>query len=300
MSRRAHNKRIAIETMNMFERGAVYTALDDDDADGREVEVDVSELLVAALTATTTYTPTETQTLALARERARRSEATCFEATLETTLSACRRAAAGADAPTRVGALNFASAKHPGGGFLKGASAQEESLARASALYPCIRESRMYAANTAAPNWGLYNHYIVVSADVPVVRADDYDGRWLAQPYTVTFVSAPAVNARVARANGVPVGEIARVTRERADRVLAAALAADVDVFVLGSWGCGVFGGDVHAIAAVFVELLTSKYANAFTRVVFATLDESHRQAFAQALRRRPRADRGDAPPRRR
>ncbi|MBY0487254.1 MAG: TIGR02452 family protein, partial [Flavobacteriaceae bacterium] len=38
----------------------------------------------------------------------------------------------------KVGVLNFASAKNPGGGFLGGASAQEESLARSSSLYSSL------------------------------------------------------------------------------------------------------------------------------------------------------------------
>ncbi len=38
----------------------------------------------------------------------------------------------------KIGILNFASAKHEGGGFLTGAQAQEESIARASTLYPSL------------------------------------------------------------------------------------------------------------------------------------------------------------------
>jgi uncharacterized protein (TIGR02452 family) len=54
------------------------------------------------------------------------------EVTNETTLAAAYRL--GGD----VACLNFASARNPGGGFRTGAQAQEESLARSSALYPCL------------------------------------------------------------------------------------------------------------------------------------------------------------------
>ena len=37
-----------------------------------------------------------------------------------------------------LGVLNFASAKNPGGGFLNGAMAQEESLAASGGLYPTL------------------------------------------------------------------------------------------------------------------------------------------------------------------
>ena len=42
------------------------------------------------------------------------------------------------DKKLKIGVLNFASAKHPGGGVWSGARSQEESLCRASTLYPCL------------------------------------------------------------------------------------------------------------------------------------------------------------------
>jgi uncharacterized protein (TIGR02452 family) len=57
--------------------------------------------------------------------------ATGIELVNATTLEAARALAVKGH---RVAAMNFASAKNPGGGFLTGARAQEESLARASGL----------------------------------------------------------------------------------------------------------------------------------------------------------------------
>ena len=50
-----------------------------------------------------------------------------------------------------IGVLNFASAKNPGGGWESGALAQEETLARASGLVPCLKkfEKEMYEPNRA-------------------------------------------------------------------------------------------------------------------------------------------------------
>ncbi|MCA9020289.1 MAG: TIGR02452 family protein [Planctomycetaceae bacterium] len=60
-----------------------------------------------------------------------------FQLENETTLEGARALAA--DSSTgRIGVLNFASAKNPGGGFLGGSQAQEESLARSSSLYASL------------------------------------------------------------------------------------------------------------------------------------------------------------------
>jgi len=88
--------------------------------------------------------------------------------------------------------LNFASATNPGGGFLNGARAQEEYLARSSCLYECIRPNAMYPFHLADYD-PLYRDFLIYSPGVPVIR-DDY-GTLLEVPYTIAMITCAAVNA---------------------------------------------------------------------------------------------------------
>ena len=106
-----------------------------------------------------------------------------------TTLEAARRLIAEGCHPA---VLNFASATHAGGGFLGGARAQEEYLARSSGLYACIRNNAMYAFHRTHRD-PLYTNYAIYFPEVPIFRSDD--GSLLDQPYTVGIITCPAVNA---------------------------------------------------------------------------------------------------------
>jgi uncharacterized protein (TIGR02452 family) len=93
--------------------------------------------------------------------------------------------------------LSFASARHPGGGFLISASAQEERLCRASALYACLSaclQSYEYHRVHSDP---FYSDRVIYSPAVPVFRTDR--GTLLDNPYTVSFITSAAPNAGVIR-----------------------------------------------------------------------------------------------------
>ena len=115
---------------------------------------------------------------------------TRFEVTSESSLQAALRLKS-KDHGT-VGVLNFASATKPGGGYLTGATAQEEDLCRCSALYRCLLQAGdCYAHNRHRDPF--YSHRVIYSPDVPVFR--DHHYALLPGPYLASFLSCPAPNA---------------------------------------------------------------------------------------------------------
>ena len=197
---------------------------------------------------------------------------TIIEVLNETTLSAGKRLIEFGRHPVL---LNFASAINPGGGFLNGARAQEEYLARSSCLYTCIRSDAMYAFHRA--NYDpLYTDYLIYSPGVPVIRDDS--GTLLEVPYTIAMITCAAVNA-----NRVPAErrhEIGPAMMRRISKVLSVGIAHGHDGIVLGAWGCGAFGNNGHEIAGLFHNALSNKFKGVYRRVIFAVVDWSPDRRF--------------------
>lgn len=215
---------------------------------------------------------------------ARRFDATIVDHEDDCTLAAAERLARSG---LSVCALNFASAKHPGGGFLRGAEAQEEHVTRRSALYasltsPAAADHYEDQRAAIAARDGVYGHSMLYTPACPVFRAAD--GSLRPDPFAVAFVSSPAPNAGVARERGWSDAGLAEVLEERADRVMAVAAAAGHDGLVLGAWGCGVFGNDPAAVARVFTRLVRGKYSGVFHTVSFPLRDDANRRPFEDAL----------------
>lgn len=264
------------QTVEIVERGA-YTA-----RDGRTVDIGGS--VRACLDGTRLFAPDALE--ALRRDvlsRPGEGFGTVLEVANETTLAGIARVLADGRGP--VAALNFASARNPGGGFLGGSEAQEESLARSSALYASLLRARDYYERHRALRSALYTDAMILSPDCPVIRDDD--GSLLEEPRLATFITSPAPNAGAAAGNHpeeVPL--IPEVLRRRSEYVLALAASQGYRRLVLGAWGCGVFRNDPRLVAATFAEHLRGAWAGRFERVVFSVLDSSGGTiaAFRQAL----------------
>lgn len=228
-------KRIATETLAAFEGGG-YTSPEG-------VRIELSALLDTCLEDTRHFQPEDLATIAAQPpQRLSAGGATTFAVTPETTLRGAARLIASGGFQ-RIGVLNFASARNPGGGFLRGAQAQEESLARSSALYLSLLRCPEFYAFHGSLNTALYSDRMIYSPRCPVVRDDA--GHWLAAPYLVDFITSAAPNAgAIMRNEPHNRAQIGPTLRERTRKVLALAAHHKIDGLVLGAWGCGVFQND--------------------------------------------------------
>ncbi len=269
---------IAQETLAAFERGHYTTA------DGERV--DVSPPLTACLDGTREYEPDELARLRDQTLSGPGGVTTTFAVTPETALQGAARLAA-SGRYRRIGVLNFASARKPGGGFLSGARAQEESLARSSGLSFSLLKCPKYYAFHRAQDSSLYSDHMIYSPACPVVRDDE--GRWLPRPYVVDFITSAAPNAgAVTRNEPHNRAQIAPVLAERASKVLALAAHWECDALILGAWGCGVFQNDPVMVAGIFYDLLRldGPYGHYFQHILFAVYGASRERATYTAFDR--------------
>ncbi|RJX38919.1 TIGR02452 family protein [Paenibacillus pinisoli] len=253
--------RVAEETLTIIEQGHYRNA--------NNKNVDIGGALTYAIEGAVLYRIEDTDQL-LSELEPEHTNKTIIEVTEETTLEAAARLA---KEDTELTCLNFASAKHPGGGFLTGARAQEESLARASGLYPTIAQMKEMYSHNAGQRTCLYSDFMIYSPKVPVFRDDS--GALLDEAYPVSIITAPAVNAGVVREREPHnIALIDPVMRRRIDKVLAVAQAHKQTTLVLGAYGCGVFRNNPEEVAAWFRQALTGdKFRGVFRKVVFAIYD---------------------------
>ena len=170
-------------------------------------------------------------------------------------------------------ALNFASAKNPGGGFLNGAMAQEEALAASSGLYNTqIRQMAYYEKNRACGTM-MYTDYAIYSPGVVFFR--DENNTLLEAPTTASILTLPAVNMGQVIAKGEDVNRAKTVMKDRMRLALSIFAYEKNRTIILGAYGCGVFGNNPDDIARWWYELLfEEEYMGYFQRVLFAVLDK--------------------------
>jgi uncharacterized protein (TIGR02452 family) len=270
---RSQRTNIAKQTLEILEQGYYDTA--------SGPHIAVKDQLAQSIADSKLYTPEDLATLALPPiDAGNLTSHTRFRVENATTLDVAHSLVN--EENGKVLCLNFASAKNPGGGFLNGSQAQEESLARSSCLYPTLLQHETYYKKNRAGGTCLYTDNMTFSPAVLVIRDDE--GTLLEAPYTVSFVTAPAVNAgAVRRSEPHNVNRIIPVMRQRMQYVLNVCVHEGYRNLVLGAWGCGVFMNEPDTIADLWYTLLVDNktFRHRFDTVVFAVLDRQQRGTFS-------------------
>lgn len=206
-------------------------------------------------------------------------------------------------AESKICVLNFASAMTPGGGVKHGSSAQEESLCRCSTLYFCLDEDILWQQFYLPHRNGLsslHNDDLVYTPHVTVFKDDSPKNKLLDEKdwYHVDVISCAAPNLRSYFGHlledlgemhppAIEGAQLAAIHTQRLRRILDVAVQQEVDVLVLGAFGCGAFMNDPHVVAPVMVEL-AREYASCFQTIEFAVYcsrwERENYHAFQQAL----------------
>lgn len=183
-----------------------------------------------------------------------------------------------------VGILNFASAKNPGGGFLNGAKAQEESLAISSGLYlTLLKNEKYYQENRKCGNM-IYTDYAIYSPDVVFIR--DKNLNLVENPITASVLTMPAVNMGQVLLKTPELKQTAEdAMKKRMRKILYIFADRGNKTLILGAYGCGVFRNDANLVSKYWYELLKEeKLEKIFENIIFAVYDTSANKNILNAF----------------
>lgn len=212
--------------------------------------------------------------------------------------------AAAAYGGMKVCVHNFASATTPGGGVVKGSSAQEECLCRCSTLYFCINTKPMwegfYSPHRESQN-ALHNDDCIYTPEVTVFKSDTAEPRMLPEKewYSVNVITCAAPNLRLMPSNVMNPGDgkkkvkisdkdLLALHEKRLTRILDVAAAGGNEVVILGAFGCGAFENNPEVVARAFRKVI-DRYKRSFKIIELAIYcspkDERNYSIFERNMR---------------
>lgn len=179
----------------------------------------------------------------------------------------------------KVAVHNFASASNPGGGVVRGSTAQEECLCRCSYLYLCLNSPDMwdgfYTPHKQARN-PLHNDDIIYTPEVTVFKSDTNNPALLPENewYKVNVITCAAPNLRAMPSNKHNTGdgkkaakisdkEMLEIHEKRLRRILDVAVSEGNDTVILGAFGCGAFMNKANIVAYAAKNVIKD-YMHAF------------------------------------
>ena len=198
---------------------------------------------------------------------------------------------------------NFASAANPGGGVVKGSSAQEEAICRCSTLYPNLKEEilwkQFYAPHRRQQN-PLHNDDCIYTPGVIAFKSDTAYPKLLPEDkwYSVNVLTCAAPNLLERPSNSmnpndgnttvrISQKELQALHEKRMRKVLDIAWKNGNEVVILGAFGCGAFSNPPLAVAQA-MKAVVQEYRMKFETIEFAVYcsprDDSNFRVFQNIL----------------
>lgn len=185
--------------------------------------------------------------------------------------------------------LNFASARHPGGGVEGGARAQEETICRRSTLTRSIFSfDARYAARYGyelheGNNYPLsrsLDFSAIYSPQVTVFREAGPDYTLMEKPFQIGVITNAALNMngrfpiRLTPDRHIPE-EGKAINRNKIRTILRIGLIKGHDSLVLGAFGCGAFKTPPREMAQLFKEVMAEEeFKDRYRVISFAILSD--------------------------
>ena len=187
----------------------------------------------------------------------------------------------------KIAILNFANWTNPGGGVRGGAVEQEESICRSSTLYENLIADnvqefyKLHLNDEKNYNSGKFNDDIIYTPNVLILKDDsnstDIKNIDLNNEFNkkniVSVITCAAPNNSNKNFN---YNDIYNIHLSRARRIIQIALNDNVDIIILGAFGCGAFKNNPVSVSKAYKKILVDdKIKNCFENVIFAIPDKN-------------------------
>lgn len=193
---------------------------------------------------------------------------------------------------------NFASATTPGGGVIKGSTAQEECLCRTSTLYFSINEQEMWDKFYLPHRRDLdniHNGDLIFTPEVLVIKTDTAMPKLMPESdwYPVDVITLAAPKLRGGARHGekpraVTDRELLEIHENRMRRLCDVAKANNEEVLILGAFGCGAYMNPANIVALAMKNVIQD-YLYDFKAIEFAVYcspsDDTNYKVFDRVLR---------------
>ena len=225
---------------------------------------------------------------------------------------------------SNITVLDFADYLKPGGMFMEGSTAQEESLCHKSNLYNILSSSRYQFADHFQDNKNLHkvsgNHaYSDACIMIPSVMFVDDSNRQKKRTVADVIVLA-APNKRHLDTDNITESDFDYVLRKRIEMIFKTSymfykkrgvITDDEHIefknrfhvfdplgsynreenvkqsLILGAFGCGVFRNDPAQVARLMMDCISKGYANMYDKVIFAIPPGYNYDAFKEVINSR-------------